>query len=135
VKISRFLAQQQQSLLNRFTLSFFTPAFNYPCLKKLQKLRQQRKIRLMSPTLPVWQGLPSGDNASVEVAADLQSIMAMIDAMRAVDTDGVQPLSHPLDAAVRLRSDVVTESPDPQHFQRHAPATADQYYLVPRVVE
>lgn len=79
--------------------------------------------------------LALSDKASVEVAADLQSIMAMIDAMRAVDTDGVQPLSHPLDAAVRLRSDVVTESPDPQHFQRHAPATADQYYLVPRVVE
>ena len=74
-------------------------------------------------------------NASVEVAADLQSIIAMIDAMRAIDTDGVQPLSHPLDAAARLRSDVVTESPDPQHFQRHAQATADQYYLVPRVVE
>lgn len=75
------------------------------------------------------------NEASAQVAADLQSIMAMIDAMRAVDTDTVLPLSHPLDAVVRLRSDVVTESPDPQHFQRHAPATADQYYLVPRVVE
>lgn len=69
------------------------------------------------------------------VTADLQSIVALIDAMQSVDTEGVEPLSHPFDGTTRLRADEVTEDPDPEHFQRNAPATSDQYYLVPRVVE
>ena len=74
-------------------------------------------------------------DASTKIADDLQAIIAMIDTMQAVNTDGVEPLSHPLDTTARLRSDEVTEHPDPAHFQSGAPATADQYYLVPRVVE
>jgi aspartyl-tRNA(Asn)/glutamyl-tRNA(Gln) amidotransferase subunit C len=73
--------------------------------------------------------------ATSEVASDLQSIVTLIDAMRTVDTEGVEPLSHPFDGTARLRADEVTEHPDPEHFQRNAPATSDQYYLVPRVVE
>ena len=73
--------------------------------------------------------------ASARIADDLQAIIAMIDNMQAVNTEGIEPLSHPLDTTARLRSDEVTEKPDPEHFQRGAPATADHYYLVPRVVE
>jgi aspartyl-tRNA(Asn)/glutamyl-tRNA(Gln) amidotransferase subunit C len=73
--------------------------------------------------------------AKTLAAKDLEAIMSMIDAMQAVDTTNIEPLSHPLDATVRLRADEVTESPNAEHFQRNAPATADQYYLVPRVVE
>ena len=73
--------------------------------------------------------------ASEKIADDLQAIIAMIDTMRAVNTEGIEPLSHPLDTTARLRSDEVTEEPDPEHFQRGAPETADRYYLVPRVVE
>ena len=74
-------------------------------------------------------------DANAKIAIDLQAIIAMIDTMQAVNTDGIEPLSHPLDTTARLRSDQVTERPDPEHFQSGAPATADHYYLVPRVVE
>ena len=73
--------------------------------------------------------------ANVKIADDLQAIITMIDTMQAVNTEGIEPMSHPLDTTARLRSDEVTEKPDPEHFQRGAPATADHYYLVPRVVE
>ena len=79
--------------------------------------------------------LAIGDDASTQIASDLRAIIAMINIMQAVDTQGVEPLSHPLDSTARLRSDIVTESPNPLHFQRGAPSTLDQYYLVPRVVE
>ena len=55
--------------------------------------------------------------------------------MQAMDTDGVEPLSHPLEQPQRLRPDAVTESVDRERFQAIAPATADGLYLVPRVVE
>ncbi len=67
--------------------------------------------------------------------AELGSIMNMIDAMQSINTDGVLPLSHPLDAQARLRADQVTETVPIDAFQANAPATAEGYYLVPRVVE
>jgi aspartyl-tRNA(Asn)/glutamyl-tRNA(Gln) amidotransferase subunit C len=66
---------------------------------------------------------------------DLQRIITMVDQMQAIDTDGVEPLAHPLDADQRLRADVVTENVDRDLYQKGAPATRDGLYLVPRVVE
>ena len=76
--------------------------------------------------------------STVEQAAareDLARIIAMVDQMQSVPTDQVEPLSHPLDASARLRSDRVTENVDRELLQRGSPATADGLYLVPRVVE
>ena len=69
------------------------------------------------------------------VAGDLARIIAMVDQMQAIDTEGVIPLAHPLDGQARLRPDEVTETVDRDLYQRGAPATRDGLYLVPRVVE
>ena len=66
---------------------------------------------------------------------DLGRIIQMIEAMRAVDTDGIEPLAHPLEAGQRLREDRVSESPDPEALQARAPLVREGFYLVPRVVE
>ncbi len=65
----------------------------------------------------------------------LTSILALVDQMQSIDTDGVLPMSHPMDATQRLRIDEVTEQPDRDHLQKIAPATEQGLYLVPRVVE
>jgi len=70
-----------------------------------------------------------------QVYADLERIINMVDQMQAIDTDGVAPLAHPLDAGQRLRADRVTEVVDRDLYQAGAPATEDGFYLVPRVVE
>ena len=59
----------------------------------------------------------------------------MIDAMQSVDTEGIEPLSHPLDSEQLLRADVVSETDSREAFQNNAPKTEDGYYLVPRVVD
>lgn len=66
---------------------------------------------------------------------DLGRILAMVDQLQEVPTDGVTPLAHPLDTTQRLRADEVTESDQRDHFQRAAPAVEQGLYLVPRVVE
>ncbi len=66
---------------------------------------------------------------------DLERMIAMADAIAAVDTSGVVPLAHPLDATARLRADEVTEAVDRDAFQALAPLTHDGLYLVPRVIE
>ncbi|WP_458527217.1 Asp-tRNA(Asn)/Glu-tRNA(Gln) amidotransferase subunit GatC [Onishia taeanensis] len=66
---------------------------------------------------------------------DLTRILEMVDQLQAVDTEGVAPLAHPLDATQRLRADEVTEIDQRDRFQQNAPAVENGLYLVPRVVE
>ena len=73
--------------------------------------------------------------AANEVQAKLESIFAMIDQLQAVDTTGVEPMSHAQDVTVALREDVVTETDRHVEYQKVAPAVEDGLYLVPRVVE
>ena len=69
------------------------------------------------------------------VADKLSEIVAMVDALQAVDTDGVAPMAHPLDRAQRLREDRVTESDHHLRYQRNAQQVEQDLYLVPRVIE
>jgi aspartyl-tRNA(Asn)/glutamyl-tRNA(Gln) amidotransferase subunit C len=78
------------------------------------------------------------DLAPAESAAmqqELNAIFAMVDAMSAVDTEGVEPMSHPQEVAQRLRDDAVTEHDQRESFQSIAPQVEDGLYLVPRVIE
>ncbi|MFI8375248.1 Asp-tRNA(Asn)/Glu-tRNA(Gln) amidotransferase subunit GatC [Pseudomonas helleri] len=65
----------------------------------------------------------------------LNSILGLIDQMQAVDTTGIEPLAHPLEASQRLRADVVTETNHREAYQSIAPAVEDGLYLVPKVIE
>ncbi|MCP8463772.1 Asp-tRNA(Asn)/Glu-tRNA(Gln) amidotransferase subunit GatC [Pseudomonas sp. ZM23] len=65
----------------------------------------------------------------------LNNILGLIDAMQAVDTDGIAPLAHPLEATQRLRADEVTEENHRDAYQAIAPAVEDGLYLVPKVIE
>lgn len=69
------------------------------------------------------------------VAAKLSEIVTLVDALQAVDTDGVEPMAHPLDRAQALREDRVTESDRHIRYQRNARRVEQDLYLVPRVIE
>ena len=79
--------------------------------------------------------LDLSDTEQTTALSDLGRIIDMIDLMNSVDTDGVIPMSNPLDAQARLRTDEVTEHVEREHFQAGAPSVEDGFYLVPRVVE
>ena len=68
-------------------------------------------------------------------ARNLSQILQLLEAMNAVDTEGVEPMAHPVDTTQPLRADEVTEVDRRDEFQRNAPAVADGLYLVPRVIE
>jgi aspartyl-tRNA(Asn)/glutamyl-tRNA(Gln) amidotransferase subunit C len=67
--------------------------------------------------------------------AQLNDILGMIERIARVDTAGIEPMSHPLGGAQRLRPDVVTESDLRAAALANAPAAADGLFLVPRVIE
>lgn len=78
-------------------------------------------------------GLDEGDLPRITDA--LNSILGLVDQMQAVDTCGIEPLAHPLEASQRLRADLVTECNQRDAYQAVAPATQDGLYLVPKVIE
>ena len=70
-----------------------------------------------------------------QVLGQLSGIFALIGEMQAVDTDGVEPMSHAQDLMLRLRDDKVSESDQHAAFQAIAPQVERDLYLVPKVIE
>lgn len=76
------------------------------------------------------------DDARIaEYSGELSNILDVFQTLGKVDTDGVAPMSHPLDLAARLRPDDARPVTDRDVFQSIAPATAEGVYLVPKVIE
>ena len=71
----------------------------------------------------------------LDVQAKLDGIFKLIDEMQAVNTQGIEPMSHGLDMVLRLRDDVVTEIDQREKYQKNAPQAAEGYFLVPKVIE
>jgi len=70
-----------------------------------------------------------------EVIGQLSAIFGLIEQLQAVDTRGVEPMSHPQDLVLRLRPDTVSEPDLRTRYQSVAPAIEDGLYLVPKVIE
>ncbi|MFT4194812.1 Asp-tRNA(Asn)/Glu-tRNA(Gln) amidotransferase subunit GatC [Ottowia sp.] len=79
------------------------------------------------------------DDQSERMLTKLNGFFGIVEAMRAVDTAGVEPLAHPVaairDVQLRLRDDVASEPDQREANQRSAPAVEDGLFLVPRVIE
>jgi aspartyl-tRNA(Asn)/glutamyl-tRNA(Gln) amidotransferase subunit C len=70
-----------------------------------------------------------------DVLTQLGGVFRLIEQMQAVDTRGIDPMSHALDIVQRLREDSVTESDQRALFQTIAPQVEAGLYLVPKVIE
>jgi aspartyl-tRNA(Asn)/glutamyl-tRNA(Gln) amidotransferase subunit C len=77
--------------------------------------------------------LQPGETA--EVANRLNRILDLVGHIQAVDTAGIEPMSHALDVVQRLRDDGVTEADRRELYQSVAPAVEEGLYLVPKVIE
>jgi aspartyl-tRNA(Asn)/glutamyl-tRNA(Gln) amidotransferase subunit C len=76
------------------------------------------------------------DEAEYETyARNLSDILSFVEQLDAVDTSGVEPMAHPMDASQRLRPDQVSEADQREAFQRIAPKVEAGLYLVPKVIE
>ena len=91
-------------------------------------------------------------SASQHMLVGLNDFFAIVEEMRQVNTAGVVPMAHPIDAmpladlashapsatdgmALRLRDDVVNEANQREANQRSAPAVDRGLFLVPKVIE
>ena len=66
---------------------------------------------------------------------ELNGILAWVEELSAISTDGVEPLTHTGAAQLRVRTDVVTDGGRPADILKNAPKSEDNFFLVPKVIE
>lgn len=76
---------------------------------------------------------------SERLLTQMNDFFGIVEQMRSVDTQGLEPLAHPVvtlsDMSLRLRPDVVSEPNQRDTNQKSAPAVERGLFLVPKVIE
>ena len=72
---------------------------------------------------------------TARLTKEFNHVLALVDQLRAIDTQSVEPMAHPLDMSQPLRQDKVTEPDVRASAQKIAPKTEAGLYLVPKVIE
>lgn len=75
------------------------------------------------------------DDMANDVADSIGRILKLVDQLQQADTEGVEPMSHPMDAEQHLRADKVTEANQRDSLQACAPAVEKGLFLVPKVID
>lgn len=66
---------------------------------------------------------------------ELNAMLAFVEQLAEVDVSGVEPMTSVTPMAMKKRSDEVTDGGIAEDIVRNAPATEDNFFLVPKVVE
>lgn len=69
------------------------------------------------------------------VTQRISAVLDLIDQLQATDTEGVEPMAHPMDAIQTLRADIVTETDQRELLMSNAPAAENGLFLVPKVID
>jgi aspartyl-tRNA(Asn)/glutamyl-tRNA(Gln) amidotransferase subunit C len=110
-------------LPTRFLFTWFSALFHMSL--SLQDIHRIARLARLS--------ISAEEAAGMQV--QLNNIFGLIEQMQAVDTSGVEPMSHARDVQLRLREDMPTEPNQREKFQAIAPAVENGLYLVPKVIE
>ena len=66
---------------------------------------------------------------------EINAILAFVEALGAVDVEGVEPMTSVIPMKLPLRADVVTDGQIAEFVLANAPLVEDDFFLVPKVIE
>ena len=89
-------------------------------LDQVRKVTRLARLELAEPDL-------------VRMQAQLSAILDYIDQLNELDTEGVEPLAHPLPVQNVFRADEPVPSLPPAEALQNAPAKLGDYFAVPAV--
>ena len=75
------------------------------------------------------------ENDVPRLAGELNSILAFVEQLNEVNVEGVEPLTSVVAFDMRMRDDVVTDGGYAHDVTKNAPASEDDFFMVPKVVE
>ena len=75
------------------------------------------------------------DNEVPKLEGELNHILGWIEMLEEVDTDNVEPMTSVVENSMRLRKDEVNDGGYPDRVTGNAPASDENFFMVPKVVE
>jgi aspartyl-tRNA(Asn)/glutamyl-tRNA(Gln) amidotransferase subunit C len=69
------------------------------------------------------------------MTGELNAILGFVEQLDEVDVSGVEPMTSVIPMEMRKRDDVVTDGGKAADVVANAPASAENFFLVPKVVE
>ena len=75
------------------------------------------------------------DDKLEPMAGELNNIMGWIEQLNEVNTDGIEPMSSPVDTKLRWRADVVNDGDKQEAILANAPLPEFGFFAVPKVIE
>ena len=87
-----------------------------------------RKIATLSRIKVEEEDLP-------RLEGELNTILKWIEMLQEVDTEGVEPMTSAVHMEMKKRDDVVNRGGHAPDIVANAPASEDNFFLVPKVVE
>ena len=75
------------------------------------------------------------DDEVERLRGEINAILAFVEQLSEVNVDGVAPMTSVTPMEMKKRADAVTDGNDADAVLKNAPATQDNFFLVPKVVE
>jgi aspartyl-tRNA(Asn)/glutamyl-tRNA(Gln) amidotransferase subunit C len=66
---------------------------------------------------------------------ELNAMLAFVEQLEEVKVDGVEPMTSVTPMTMKKRADEVTDGGIAEDIVKNAPATEDNYFIVPKVIE
>jgi aspartyl-tRNA(Asn)/glutamyl-tRNA(Gln) amidotransferase subunit C len=75
------------------------------------------------------------EDDALRMAGELNAILGFVEQLNEVDITGVEPMTSAMPMAMKKRQDGVTDGGKADDIVANAPATEENFFLVPKVVE
>jgi aspartyl-tRNA(Asn)/glutamyl-tRNA(Gln) amidotransferase subunit C len=75
------------------------------------------------------------DAEAENLKGELNAILGFVEQLDEVDVSGVEPMTSAVETTMRLRADDVTDGKKAADIVGNAPASEDNYFMVPKVIE
>jgi aspartyl-tRNA(Asn)/glutamyl-tRNA(Gln) amidotransferase subunit C len=75
------------------------------------------------------------ENEIAHLQGEINAILAFVEQLNEVDVAGVEPMTSVTPMRMKMREDVVTDGEIADRIVANAPASEDNFFLVPKVVE
>lgn len=69
------------------------------------------------------------------MTGELNTILGFVEQLNEVDVSGVEPMTSVIPMEMKKRQDVVTDGAKAEDIMANAPASDENFFLVPKVVE
>ena len=91
-------------------------------LATVKRVAHLARIAVPDADLPKLQG-------------ELNAMLGVVEPLNEVDVDGIEPMTSVMPMAMKLREDEVTDGEIADRIVANAPASEDNYFMVPKVIE